>query len=174
MQVMMEQLRLVNEELQHKKLDAEKDRDFFKDQYSKASAHVSEVSRENNELLERAALAEGQIHNGLAMIKATYEERINRLEAEVLKWKGLCQVLTSRDSRVDDDVRRRAAVEPELREENARLREKLTKLSQDYHKMESVLEELAEQEREPGESPDVESPKTETTTVLTSTSMHFS
>jgi len=145
-QISVDQLQLINAELERRKADAEKDRDLFRDLYGKASAHASEVTKENNELQERLTLAEGQVREGLGMMKGMYEERIRRLEAESQKWKGLCEVLTKRDERTDDEVRRRAALEPELRAENARLKEELEKLGKDYHKMEDVLEQLAEQE----------------------------
>lgn len=127
----LEQLRASNEELQRRKMDAEKDRDLFRELYSKASAHASEVSKENNDLLERAILAEGQVRDGLNMVKGMYEEQIRRLEEEVQRWKGLCEVLTARDARMNDEIRRRAALEPELTEENSRLREEVEILLQD-------------------------------------------
>ena len=136
------QLRKENEELQRRKAEAEKDRDLFRDLYNKASAHASEVSKENNELLERAELAEGQARDGLAMIKATYDDRVRRAEEEAKRWKAQYQLLTSRDTRMDDDIRRRAALEPELRAEVARLQEKLDHLEEDYARMESMLEGL--------------------------------
>ncbi|KAH9837764.1 uncharacterized protein C8Q71DRAFT_560160 [Rhodofomes roseus] len=146
--VTLEQLQTVNDELRRKKLDAEKDRDLFRDMYSKASAHASEVTKENNELLERAELAEGQVKDGLRMIKGTYEERIRLLEAEVEKWKGQAQLLTARDRRTleNEEFRRRAAMEPELRGENERLKEELQKLQEDYAKLEVLLAQIGEQE----------------------------
>ncbi|PIL26028.1 hypothetical protein GSI_11782 [Ganoderma sinense ZZ0214-1] len=121
----LSQLRSINETLQKRRTEAEKDRDLFRDLYSKASLHASEVSKENNELAERATLAESQARDGLAMIKATYDERIRLLEQEVERWKGQVHVLTERDRRMNDELRLRAALEPELRRENMRLREQL-------------------------------------------------
>lgn len=140
------QLRATNEELQRRRVEAEKDRDLFRDLYGKASAHASSVSAENNELAERAALAEGQARDGVAMLKATYEERIRLLEQEVLRWKGQCHVLTDRDGRMDDEIRRRAALEPELRAENERLREQIEALEEDYSRMEGLLEGMTRQQ----------------------------
>ncbi|RPD77213.1 hypothetical protein L226DRAFT_533217 [Lentinus tigrinus ALCF2SS1-7] len=133
------QLRATNEELQRRRMDAEKDRDLFRDLYGKASAHASSVTAENNELIERTALAEGQARDGVAMLKSTYEERIRLLEQEVLRWKSQCQVLTDRDSRMDDEIRRRAALEPELRAENERLREQIENFfEEEYDRMEVI------------------------------------
>ena len=142
------QLRLMNEDLQKRKADAEKDRDLFRDLYSKASLHASEVSKENNELTERATLAETQAHDGVAMVKAAYEERLQLLEQEVERWKGQVHVLTVRDRRTDDELRRRAALEPELRMENLQLRGQLDALQEDYRRMEGILEGLNRQKVE--------------------------
>ena len=142
------QLRTANEELQRRRAEAEKDRDLFRDLYGKASAHASAVSAENNELSERAALAEGQARDGVAMLKATYEERVRLLEQEVARWKGQCRVLTERDSRMDDDIRRRAALEPELRAENEQLREQLERLEEDYARLEGLLDGMTRQQVE--------------------------
>ena len=140
------QLRATNEELQRRRLEAEKDRDLFRELYGKASAHASSVSAENNTLAERAALAEGQARDGVAMLRATYEERIRLLEQDVLRWKGQCHVLTDRDGRMDDDIRRRAALEPELRAENERLKEQVEALEEDYNRVEGMLEGLMRQQ----------------------------
>ena len=142
------QLRATNEELQRRRAEAEKDRDLFRDLYSKASAHASEVTKENNELAERAALAEAQARDGVSMIKATFEARIRSLEQEAERWKGQVHVLTERDGRMDDEFRRRAALEPELRAENARLRERLDHLEEDYGRMERLLEGMTKQQIE--------------------------
>ena len=149
------QLRTANEELQRRRAEAEKDRDLFRDLYGKASAHASAVSAENNELSERAALAEGQAREGVAMLKATYEERVRLLEQEVAKWKNQCHVLTERDARMDDDVRRRAALEPELRAENYLLKEQLGSLEEDYRRLEGLLEGITRQQVE--DTTDIES-----------------
>ena len=142
---MLAQLRAENEDLRRRRTDAEKDRDLFRDLYSKASAHASEVTKENNELAERAALAEAQARDGVSMIKATFEERVRLLEQEVERWKGQVHVLTERDGRMDDEIRRRAALEPELRAENARLKEQLDHLEEDYGRMERLLEGMTKQ-----------------------------
>ncbi|KAI0772433.1 hypothetical protein BD413DRAFT_42765 [Trametes elegans] len=142
------QLRAENEELQRRKAEAEKDRNLFRDLYGKASAHASEVTKENHQLLERAELAEGQARDGLAMIRATYEERVRRAEEEATRWKAQYQLLTERDTRTDDEVRKRAALEPELRAEVARLQERLGNLEEDYRRLEGVLEGMTKEQAE--------------------------
>ncbi|OSD00038.1 hypothetical protein PYCCODRAFT_1414948 [Trametes coccinea BRFM310] len=142
------QLRAENEDLQRRKAEAEKDRDLFRDLYGKASAHASEVSAENNALLERAELAEGQVRDGLAMVRATFEARVRRAEEDAARWKAQYRLLCERDARTDDEVRRRAALEPELAAENARLREQLENLEEDYRRLEGLLEGLTKEEVE--------------------------
>lgn len=134
------QSRAVNEELQRRRAEAEKDRDLFRTLYGSASTHACSVTSENNQLERRATLAEGQARDGVAMLKATYEERIHLLEQEVARWKSQCHILTERDSRMDDDIRKRAALEPELRAENEKLREQLERLEEDYARLEGLLD----------------------------------
>ena len=55
------------------KLSAEKDRDFFREQYAQASSYVSSVRGENVELEGRVAIAESQAKEGVAAIKALFE-----------------------------------------------------------------------------------------------------
>lgn len=148
-EVSLSQLRATNEELQRRKADAERDRELFRDLYNKASAHASQVSKENDELLERVDLAEGQVRDGLMMMKKTYDERVSRLESEVTQLKALNAILTAKDVRTQGDViRRKAALEQELQEENQSLRAELAELRMDYNRMESILEQLGEQEME--------------------------
>ncbi|THH18077.1 hypothetical protein EUX98_g9016 [Antrodiella citrinella] len=147
LRVQVQQLRVANEVLQRQKVDAEKDRELFRDMYSKASAHAGEVIKENNTLEERATLAEGQIREGVTMIKLTYEGRVRKLEEEVKKWRGLYDLLVVKDRRSNgDEVRRKAALEDELESENAKLREEMDLLRDDNEKMEKVLEQLGEQD----------------------------
>lgn len=148
-QAQVDQLRSANELLQRQKTDAEKDRELFRDMYSKASAHAGEVIRENGALEERATLAEGQLRDGIAMIRSTYEIRISKLEEEVKKWKGLYELIVEKDQRTNgDELRRRAALQEELQRENAKLKEDLELLREDYEKMETVFDQLGEQELE--------------------------
>ena len=142
------QLRAENEDLRRRRTDAEKDRDLFRDLYGKASAHATAVTTENNELAERGALAEGQARDGVALVRATYDARVRALEQDVARWRGQAQVLAARDARSDDDVRRRAALEPELRAENERLNEQLRMLEEDYRNLEALFDSLAKQQNE--------------------------
>jgi len=93
------------------------DVDFFREQYQRASAFASSTRSENEELSARAAVAESQAVNGVALVRATFEARVTKLEAEVRKYKALSEMLTERARRTDDDVRYRAALAPELERE---------------------------------------------------------
>ena len=55
------------------KVSVEKDRDFFREQYTQASGFASSVRDENIELEKRVTIAEGQAQEGVAGIKALYE-----------------------------------------------------------------------------------------------------
>ncbi|KAH7912920.1 hypothetical protein BJ138DRAFT_1147268 [Hygrophoropsis aurantiaca] len=113
------------EALTQGKLSAEKDRDFFRDQYSQASAFVSSVRQENMALEEQANIAESRAKDGVAMVKGMFETQMQHLEDDLTRWKGLAELMQEKDRLTGDEVRRRAAEEPELRERCEWLVEKL-------------------------------------------------
>ncbi len=115
------------------------DVEFFREQYQKASAFASSTRLENEDLLARATVAESQSVNGIAIIRDTFEARVNKLEAEVRKYKALSELLTERSRRTDDDVRYRAAIAPELRRENQRLR---TRFEEKDGELDDIKDEL--------------------------------
>ncbi|KAI0673340.1 hypothetical protein C8Q78DRAFT_1076361 [Trametes maxima] len=123
---------------------AESDRDLFKNLYSEASTHAARLAQENAELEERAKLAESQVRDGLAMVRGTFEGQVQKLREEVAKWQGLCKVLQEKDERTDDEVRRRAALEPELREENERLLREAEIVRSDMEKMAGIIALMSE------------------------------
>jgi hypothetical protein len=112
----------VAEELRADKARALADVELFREQYQSASSFASSTRSENEELLARATLAESQSINGIAMVRATFESRVAKLEAEVQKYKSLSEILTERARRTDDDVRYRAAIAPELERQCQQLR----------------------------------------------------
>jgi hypothetical protein len=115
----------VAEELRADKVRALADVEFFREQYQRASSFASSTRSENEELLARATLAESQSINGVALVRATFENRVAKLEAEVQKYKALSEILTERARRTGDDVRYRAAIAPELERECQQLRRQL-------------------------------------------------
>jgi chromosome segregation ATPase len=97
------------------KVSAEQDRDFFREQYAKASDFVSSVRDENAELEKQIKIATDQAHSGVDLIKTTFELRTKSLEEDVRAWRRIAEFLIDKDHRTNDDIRRRAAEEPELR-----------------------------------------------------------
>ena len=97
------------------KVSAEQDRDFFREQYAKASGFVSSVREENAELEKQIKIATDQAQLGVSSIKTTFELRTKSLEEDVRAWRRIAEFLIEKDHRTNDDIRRRAAEEPELR-----------------------------------------------------------
>ncbi|KAI8990471.1 hypothetical protein BD414DRAFT_380815, partial [Trametes punicea] len=123
----------------------EGDRDLFKDLYSEASTHAARLATENAALEQRATIAEGQARDGLALIRGTFEEQVRKLREEAEKWRGLAKVFMAKDERTDDEVRRRAALEPGLREENERLKQEAEVVRADMEKMAAIVEQMTAQ-----------------------------
>ncbi|KAL4079921.1 hypothetical protein V8B97DRAFT_1864489, partial [Scleroderma yunnanense] len=96
------------------KLSIEKDRDFFREQYGRASSYVNSVRRENVELEERMKIAESQATEGVTAIKALLQTKVKALQDDVHRWKTLAEMLQAKDSLTDDNVRMRAAQATEL------------------------------------------------------------
>lgn len=128
---------------------AEKDRDFFREQYSKASGFISSVRAENDELEERVRVAEDQAKTGVDLIKRTFEQRVKSLEGDASSWKRVALFAVEKDARTNDVIRRRAAEEPQLRarveeleEENQRMVAHMTMIEDDLESQESRAKEL--------------------------------
>ena len=66
------------ESMRATKVSAEKDRDFFREQYVQASGFVGSVREENVELENRVKIAEGQAQEGVAAIRALFEVWFSR------------------------------------------------------------------------------------------------
>lgn len=97
------------------RIQAEQDREFIRDQYANASAYVTAVREENKELEQRVKIAEEQSTKGVELIKATFESRVAKLQDEAKAWRRMAEFVMEKDMRTNDDVRRRAAEESELR-----------------------------------------------------------
>ncbi|TFK33475.1 hypothetical protein BDQ12DRAFT_738787 [Crucibulum laeve] len=96
------------------KESAEKERSFFHEQYAKASGFVSGIRSENTKLEKRATIAEAQAKTGVAAAKLLFERRIKDLEDDVRTWKRTAMFAIEKDSRTNDEIRKRAALYPEL------------------------------------------------------------
>lgn len=94
--------------------DAEKNASIFKDLYSKASSFTDEFREENANLRSRLTLAETQVSKGIQQIRALYSAQAKKMSTELERSQLLLRVLQEKDRRTDDDVRRKAAREPEL------------------------------------------------------------
>ncbi|KAG2745558.1 hypothetical protein P692DRAFT_20643154, partial [Suillus brevipes Sb2] len=114
---------------------AEKDRDFFRDQYTQASGFVNATRAENVELEEKAKIAEGQARDGVALIKHMFESQIKALKDDVDRWRGVSALLQEKDRRTDDLIRRRAAEHPELVERCRQLECQVDSLRADLVKL---------------------------------------
>ncbi|KAF8066607.1 hypothetical protein FPV67DRAFT_1397658, partial [Lyophyllum atratum] len=102
-------------DLTQAKQNAVKETDFFREQYAKASGFVTSVREENNELEKQAQIAKDQAMTGVEMIKATFTARVKTLEEDIKAWRQIATFMMEKDVRTNDDIRRRAAEEPELR-----------------------------------------------------------
>ncbi|KAF8960771.1 hypothetical protein BDZ97DRAFT_1281923 [Flammula alnicola] len=124
------------------KADAEKDREFFREQYAKASGYVSSVRDENKDLEKRVKIAEDQTQSGLSLVKATFELRVKTLEDDLKAWRKMAEFLIEKDRRSNnDDIRRRAAEEPELRAQCERQAIALAQGEEHLNALEAELEE---------------------------------
>ncbi|KAF8800063.1 hypothetical protein BYT27DRAFT_7200560 [Phlegmacium glaucopus] len=126
------------------KASAEQDRDFFREQYAKASGFVSSVRDENAELEKQIKISTDQAQSGVSLIKTTFELRTKSLEEDVRAWRKMAEFLIEKDRRTNDDIRKRAAEEPELR---ARCDQQEAVLEETSERMEQLEMELAEKQR---------------------------
>ncbi|KAH9857981.1 hypothetical protein C2E23DRAFT_718932 [Lenzites betulinus] len=140
-----ERLEKITQDWERRLKYVEDDRDLFKTLYSEASSHAARLATENAALEARATLAEGQVRDGLAMVRGTFEERVRTLQEEAERWRAQYALLSTRDARTDDDVRRRAALEPGVREENARLRAEAEEVRADMEKMAGIIAQMTGQ-----------------------------
>jgi hypothetical protein len=123
------------------KVSAEQDRDFFREQYAKASGFVSSVRDENAELEKQIKIATDQAQLGVSSIKTTFELRTKSLEEDVRAWRRIAEFLIEKDRRTNNDIRRRAAEEPELRARCDRQEGALEDISERLMQLEMDLDE---------------------------------
>ncbi|KAF7303887.1 hypothetical protein MIND_00618800 [Mycena indigotica] len=110
----------------------------LREAYMKASAFSDEATRENKKLQAELEISQAQTRNGVALIKATFEQRETQLRAEVTEWRNQAKFLREQAIRTnDDDLRRRAAEHPELAA-------KCLQLAEEKDDLEEQLEQLTE------------------------------
>ena len=139
----MERAALVHkfEEATRDKVLAEGDRELFREHYMKASAFVSSVRDENAELEKQIKIATDQSKSGVNLIKSTFKLRLQSLERDVHAWRRMTEFLVEKDRRTNDDIRTRAAGEPELRARCDRQEIVLQDTSKRLLQLEVALEE---------------------------------
>lgn len=115
--------------------EIERDLAFFREQYSVASSFTDQLRTENKVLHERIGIAESQATRGVELVRATLAAQIRKLTDELAKAQGALRVLTERDRRTDDAVRKRAAMESELRGKMIGLKTKYAALKDDIQKL---------------------------------------
>ncbi|KAI6126010.1 hypothetical protein EV401DRAFT_1046290 [Pisolithus croceorrhizus] len=127
------------------KESVETDRDFFREQYARASGFVSSVRTENAELEERVKIAEGQAAEGVARIKQLFETNVKALQDDIHRWKTLAEILQEKDSRTNDEVRTRAAQTIELESLCRTLLRNNNSLESDLRKLGRALQRVSVQ-----------------------------
>ncbi|KAG6827301.1 hypothetical protein H0H92_012398 [Tricholoma furcatifolium] len=134
------------------KESAEKEREVFRDCYAKASGFATTIREENAELEKQAKIAKEQATTGVEAVKAMYSGRVKALEDDVIMYKRLATFIMEKDVRTNDEVRKRAAEEPELRarcgelaKENRVLKNEIVELRDDLEDKEIRVNYLERQ-----------------------------
>ncbi|KAF8900719.1 hypothetical protein CPB84DRAFT_1019628 [Gymnopilus junonius] len=128
----------------HRKVDAEKDRDFFKEQYAKASGFVGQVRDENKDLEKKATIAQEQATTGVAGVRMLFEARVKMLEEDLKAWRRTAEFMIQKDIRTNDDIRKRAAETPELHARCARQEVALEEMQERQDELEEEVKEKKE------------------------------
>ena len=121
------------------------DVELFKDQYRNASGFVISTREENRELEKRTAIAEQQAKDGVALIRATFEARVKSLEEDLRSWKRMAEFVVEKDRRTNDEIRMRAASEPEWRAKLKRAKDELAKCHDVQEDQQVQLDEVQKQ-----------------------------
>ena len=100
----------------------------------------SEQAERHVEELEAAL--EGTRTDGIVMMKAMFMGRVKQLESEAHRWKSLYHLKEMKDAKTDDEMRKRAAMEPELRADNARLERELENMEGDLKQAQEEIYQL--------------------------------
>ena len=103
---------------------------------------MSTIRAENTELLERVEVSDKRAVDGVALVKATFQERIRVLEQDVAQTRAGYRLLLERERRTGDEIRRRAGEEPELRARCERLQRMIEQLKFEKKALQMDLDEL--------------------------------
>ncbi|KAF6760614.1 hypothetical protein DFP72DRAFT_76553 [Ephemerocybe angulata] len=94
------------------KADHDKVHGMFYEQYNR----VGQLGKEKKELQKELTIARSQADEGVKTVREMFRERVKDLERDRNDWKRAAEFIMKKDARTNDDIRRRAAEEPELRE----------------------------------------------------------
>ncbi|KAG2004813.1 hypothetical protein CC2G_003331 [Coprinopsis cinerea AmutBmut pab1-1] len=120
---------------------ADRDCASFREQYMKAYAATSELQSEKKDLQKELEIAKKQTVEGVAAIRAMFDGRLKDLKKDRDKWQRVAEFIMEKDKRTNDDIRRRAAEEPEVRRRYQKYKEKAVILEQERDNLHAVLEE---------------------------------
>ncbi|KZV64233.1 hypothetical protein PENSPDRAFT_564702, partial [Peniophora sp. CONT] len=121
---------------------AQRDVDFYRGQYEQASTFVKETRAENDLLVERTEIAEGQARDGVQLIRAEAVVQQKALSDEITRLRTTNDILVERARRTDDDIRERAALEPEWRRQVRKLKKQVEVAEEEVERLEGVVAKL--------------------------------
>ena len=122
----------------------------------KNSLVSAELLEEKSLELAQARSEAKELHETLVSVRAAaqqnswkvlYEGRIKQLQADLTRWRGLYEILRLKDERTNDELRRRAAEQPELSAKNKTLQAENEDLRLSVARMETDMAAL-QQEKE--------------------------
>ncbi|TFK23851.1 hypothetical protein FA15DRAFT_444696 [Coprinopsis marcescibilis] len=120
---------------------AERDAAYFRDLYMQASASSGLLQTEKKELEKELAIAKKQATEGVAAVRETLNLRIKDLQTRHDNWMRTAQFVIEKDRRTNDDIRKRAAEEPELRAKIKSMKQKCATLAETIHNLQNVIQE---------------------------------
>lgn len=120
----------------------EKDVALFREQHGIVTAFADGATDELIALRESEALARSRADDGVAMVRGMFENRIRAIEQELEEQKRLNKILTEKDERTNDAVRREAAEAVQLREERNRWKERASRAEREEARLQELVESL--------------------------------
>ncbi|KAF5371449.1 hypothetical protein D9757_009975 [Collybiopsis confluens] len=115
------------------------DRDFFREQYTTVSVFATETRDSNVQLLKRAEIAERQATEGVALVKASFEEKLRISQEQCNTYLSIVEFLMKKDA-ATDGVRKDAAEAPELRVKIGKLEQDLVAMKEETAQLESACD----------------------------------
>ncbi|KAH6909770.1 hypothetical protein BKA70DRAFT_175746 [Coprinopsis sp. MPI-PUGE-AT-0042] len=116
------QLEIAVQSAGDRKALAERDCERFRDEYMRASGTVGQLRAEKHDLEKELGIAQAQAKSGVLAVRALFEGRVEDLTKQRDSWQRTAEFIIEKDRRTNDDIRKRAAEEPELRAKYQRYR----------------------------------------------------